>query len=123
MITNNSYRIAVPLALKTVISQTLYELLQQIAALLNGRISLGNGNNGTQSGNVVGRYIDVITPSTVNSDFTIKHDLKYVPSCYLVVSAEQNCAIPYLSPSLRPTTTDITLRVNTSSATIKLWIF
>lgn len=99
----------------------LYSLIVAIVNLLNGGISLGTGESQTFAGNVVGLYVDVLTPSVAGNDFTINHSLGYIPQCALVVRADRSVNI-YISSQATDTKT-ITLRASVAGATIKVWIF
>lgn len=100
----------------------LYETVASIVNLLNGRISLGFGENQALTGNVVGVTIDVITPSVADTDFTIYHNLGFVPEHMIIVKADK-AAIIYVSPTKYGDNNTLTLRSNVASATLKIWVF
>lgn len=66
---------------------TLFQ--QSIVRKLNGRLSWGNGDHATQSGNIDGQWVEVVTPSVANTEFVVPHGLGRVPSGYLVMRRSQ----------------------------------
>lgn len=113
--------IALPISSAEETKSPLYGVILAIVNLLNGGISLGTGESQTFAGNAVGLYVDVLTPSVANTDFTIYHGLDYIPQCALVVRADRAVNI-YISSQATDTKT-ITLRASVAGATIKVWIF
>lgn len=121
---NDYYKLAVPQSLKTIIPSVLYDFLLQVVSLINGKISLGSGEDNTSSGNIKGTYVNVATPAAPDEVFTIRHELGYIPIGYLVISRELDCADPYIAYT--PTPDINTISFGCSSAgpiNLKIWIF
>lgn len=106
------------------ISNTLRNFLSKIVNKINGGISLGSGQHNTKSGDVLGVYVNVTLPSVAGTDFTITHNLGYVPNNYLVVNSDLTSrgAIVYTGSAL-PDSNTITLRSLYSSGNVTIWIF
>jgi len=99
----------------------IYQLLRNIVFMLNGNISLGNGDNQSQSGNVLGKYIVVTTPAAANTDFTIYHGLGYIPKNFIATSGLTGTL--YLSPAIAADSKTLTLRSGAVSTELRIWIF
>ncbi len=57
----------------------LNNLLATIIRKFNAGLSWGNGNQGTQTGNLFSQYADFITPSGALTEFAVPHNLGKVP--------------------------------------------
>lgn len=54
-------------------------VLQGIVDKLNGKISFGNGEQSTQSGNIDGQWITFVTPAVADTQFEVPHGLGRLP--------------------------------------------
>lgn len=100
----------------------VYNALLELCTKVNGRLSLGSGEHNALTGNIEGICIDVLTPSIADTNFTINHNLGYVPQRCAIMLADRAATI-YLAPDAGRTETQITLRCNVASATLKIWIY
>ena len=96
---------------------TLKRQHEEIARALNGRIGFGDG---TESENIEGTWISVMTPGTPNTDFTVTHGLDRLPVGYLVMS--KAAAVDVFDGSVASTVSQITLKATVASIAIKLFI-
>lgn len=72
---------------------SLMNLFQQsIIRKLNGRLRFGNGDHATQSGNIDGQWIEVVTPSA-DVEFAVDHGLERLPAGYIVARANKACNV------------------------------
>jgi hypothetical protein len=98
-------------------AQQLKQLYENLAGVINGHISFGDGTN---TENIDGNWVDVITPATPDTDFTVEHNLLRLPVGYLIMQKDR--AVDVYQGSIPSTTTEITLRATVASAVIKLFI-
>lgn len=63
-------------------------LIQQIARLLNGNLSKGDGSHNSRTGNLDGEWIRVTTPATGDVEFAVSHSLNRIPIGYTVCGNE-----------------------------------
>jgi|SRR5579859_241622 len=95
----------------------LRRVWEQMARIVNGLLSFGDGTN---SDNVSGVWSNVATPGAANTDFTITHNLQRAAVGYLVMAKDAACDV-YTSPTvnadplhtiiLRATATGVNLRL------------
>lgn len=72
---------------------SLLNLFQQtIIRKINGAISWGNGDHATQTGNIQGQWIEVVTPSA-DVEFVVDHGLGRVPAGVVKMRANKACQI------------------------------
>lgn len=95
----------------------LRKLYEQLARIVNGQLSFGDG---LKPDNIAGVWVTVTTPSGVNTDFTVTHNLLYIPQGFLVIS-QTKAGIIYLG-SVAATNKTITLRCSVASDIVKLFI-
>lgn len=98
----------------------LRKLYEQLARVINGGISFGDGLNEI-SDNINGIWSNVADTGTANTDFTIVHNLGRIPNGWL--SVEQDKAGIYYLGSVAATTTEITLKCDTANVAVRLFIF
>ena len=97
----------------------LRRVWEQMARVVNGHVSFGDGTN---SDNVDGVWAVVTTPGAANTDFTITHNLQRVAVGYLVMKKDATCDV-YTSPTVNadPTHT-IILRATATGVNLELFI-
>lgn len=94
--------------------------LRNHARVLAGNISFGQ-NNADPSKNIAGYHAqNVVTPASANTQFTITHNLGYVPQRFWVTNINQNATI--YQGSTPWTTTAIYLQCSGSSVTCSLFV-
>jgi hypothetical protein len=104
----------------TLFQRMLRKIYEQLARVVNGQISFGDGVN-EFSDNIDGVWANTTTPVGANTDFTIAHNLGRIPNGWLVVNQDANGV--YFLGTVAPTTTEITLQCDKSSVTVRLFIF
>lgn len=95
----------------------LRKLYEQLVRIVNGNMSFGNG---LTPDNIAGVWATVTTPVAPNTDFTITHNLLYVPVGFIVMN--QSVAGVIYKGSVAWSKTTITLRCNVASDTILIFI-
>lgn len=95
----------------------LRKLYEQLARLVNGLLSFGNG---IDRDNIAGAWVTVTTPVAPNTDFVVVHNLGTIPVGYWVMTKDR--AVDIYTGSAAPTTTEITLRASVASAHVVLFI-
>lgn len=93
-------------------------LYEQMANVINGRISFGDGED---ADNIDGVWANETAPAAPNTDFTVTHNMGRVPVGYLVTQSDR--AVLVYDGSVPATTTEITLRADVADAVIRLFIF
>jgi hypothetical protein len=66
----------------------LNAFMQAYAAGFNGKVSLGDGRQSSQSGNIDGQTIVVLTPATPDEEFQVPHGLARAPIGRIVLSQD-----------------------------------
>ena len=102
--------------------QNINEHLLATTAKINGELSLGDGSQGSRSGNIEGRWIKVVTPSTPSTEFPVYHGLGKLAVGALVALASDYCRIRTSSEGSWGTNV-LFLQCDTASITLRLWIF
>lgn len=88
---------------------------------VTGNISFGLSNTDA-SKNIVGYWaLNLVTPATANSQFSIAHSLGYVPIGFHVVNKNTSCDL-YASGTAW-TSSEVFLKCTVASATVNLFIF
>lgn len=75
-------------ALATIVSK-----VNELADSLAGRVSLGDGSQGSWAGNLDAQYIEVTFPSAPNTEQAVYHSLGRTPVGYVVVRKSAACDI------------------------------
>jgi hypothetical protein len=96
---------------------SLDKTYNRLASIINGQLSFGNG---TDSDNIDGVWVSVLTPTPGDTDFTVTHNLGRLPVGYILMEADLPSLI--YTGSVAATTTEITLRNATDGANIVLFI-
>lgn len=86
-----------------------------ISRVVNGSIEFGSPANGPV--NIAGYWLNVVTPGVADTEFTVNHNLQYIPTGIIVVSVDK-AAIVYSSRKNQWTTTQLFLKCN--QATVSL---
>lgn len=86
-----------------------------ISRAVNGAIEFGSPTNG--SINVAGFWVNTVTPGVADTEFTVNHNLQYIPTGIIVVSIDK-ASIVYASRRNQWTTTQAFFKVN--QATVSL---
>jgi hypothetical protein len=98
--------------------QLLQKMWRNLALIVNGQISFGDGVN---RNNIDGVWANLTTPVAPNIDFTVTHNLGRLPVGYLVTYKDR--AVDVYTGSVAATNTTLTLRATVASAAIRLFIF
>jgi hypothetical protein len=101
----------------TAFSKMLRKLYEQLVRVVNGNISFGNG---LKPDNIAGVWAAVADTGLANTDFTITHNLLYVPVGWILVS-QTLAGVLYLG-SVAATKTQITLRCSVAHDNILIFI-
>lgn len=99
----------------------LYNAVVSLINLVNGKLSLGTGEDQTLGTNVIGFFQDVLTPATPNTDFVLYHRLGYIPQCTVKVAGVDYADIKRSNQAADEQT--VTLQCNVASVTLKIWVF
>ena len=95
----------------------LRKLYEQLVRIVNGRLSFGNG---LTPDNMAGVWGVVADTGLANTDFTIIHNLLYVPTGFIVIN--QSVAGVLYQGSVAWTKTTITLRCSVAHDKILIFI-
>lgn len=95
--------------------QKLQKRMLDVSRAINGRIEFGSPSNGPV--NIQGFWEDTITPGVADTEFTVNHNLGYIPTGMLVVAVDK-AAIIYTSRKNQWTTTQAFFKCN--QATVNL---
>jgi len=90
---------------------------QQLARIVNGNISFGDG---TTADNINGVFASAAVPGTPNTNFVITHNLGRIPVGYLVLG--KTAAGDIYDGTVAATKTTLTLRASVASFTVRLFI-
>jgi len=97
----------------------LRRLWEQLARVINGQLSFGDGVNGD---NIDGKWFTVVSPGVANTDFTITHNLQRDAVGYIIMAKDGACDV-YTSPTVNTDPTHkIILRATTTGVTLTLFI-
>jgi hypothetical protein len=91
---------------------------QQIARVVNGSLTFGNPSAGPD--NIKGAWYDSTTPAGANTAFTVTHNLGYVPQGWIVLYQDKAASI--YDGGVTWTETTISLKCNTSSVHVRLFV-
>lgn len=94
----------------------------RVVKQLNGYISLGDGTTGSWSGNLDAQYVDLVFPSTPDTEVKIPHGLKRVPVGYAIVRRDRACQV-YDSSTGSWGESLFYLKCDTASATVKVLLW
>jgi hypothetical protein len=97
------------------ILQTAWKNL--VSLVINGHIGFGDGS---KSDNIDGVWVSISTPGSINTDFTVTHNLGRVPVGYLAMTKSAACDL--YNGSIAWTSTQMTLRATTAGVTINLFV-
>jgi len=98
-------------------SLMIRKLYEQLARVVNGLISFGNGQS---RDNIDGEWVSTTTPATPDTDFTVTHNLMRLPVGFLVMN--QSVAGIVYQGSLPSTTSTMTLRCSEASDNILIFV-
>jgi hypothetical protein len=73
--------------------QQLTFFLQDVVRKLNGHLSKGNGDHGTQTGNTRGQWLEVQFPVAPDTPLRIPHGLGVLPVAYEVGRRDRACIV------------------------------
>ena len=97
----------------------LRRLYEQLARIINGLISFGDGTN---TDNMNGSWQNFTTPLTPNTDFTLIHNLGRQAVGYIVVAKSATCDV-FTSATSNPNPgTQIILQATGASVVMRLFI-
>lgn len=96
----------------------LVDILNRILAAINGGIQFGSPSSGAL--NVAGFWKTGTTPGVADQEFTITHNLGYIPSGFIQISVDQSATI-YKGVSTW-TTTQIFLKCHQTTVNYTLFI-
>ena len=100
------------------VNAALQNIWQQLARVLNANISFGNPTAGPD--NMKGAWFDGTTPVGANTDFTVTHNLGYIPQGWLVIFQDKAASV--YQGATTWTDTQIFLRCNTASVHVRLFV-
>jgi hypothetical protein len=86
-----------------------------ISRAVNGGLEFGSPSVGLK--NQQGYWLDVVTPNVADTEFTVNHNLQYVPTGIIVFSVDK-AAIVYASRRAEWTTTQAFFKVNQASVSL-----
>lgn len=96
----------------------LSNVVRDLITKVNGNVSHGTGDTGHR-GNIDESFVEVMTPSVADTEFTVPHTLGRLPQSVIIVRANK-AAIIYDSSAGSWTDTLIYLKCNVASAQLKL---
>lgn len=99
-------------------AKMIRKLYEQLVRIVNGQLSFGNGSG--IGDNMAGVWAAVEDTGSADTNFTITHNLLYIPTGYIVMN--QSIAGSVYQGSLPWTTTQITLKCSTAHANILIFI-
>lgn len=99
----------------------LFSLFDSIIEKINGRISIGDGTQASQSGNVDGQLISVAFPTPADTEIEVPHGLDRIPIALIPLLPDRACSV-YGSNIGSWTKTRMLLKCNVASASVSLWI-
>jgi hypothetical protein len=97
-------------------------VLGAIVRVLNGRLTFGNGNQSSQSGNIDGQWITYVFSSVANEQAEIPHGLGRTPVGYFVAENDRACTL-YSSNRSGWGKKSFFLKCNVASAVVKFLLF
>ena len=97
-------------------------LFKNIVTAINGRLSLGNAAQSSQSGNIDGQWITYVFPSSANTEVEIPHGLGRVPVGFFVGEKDKACDV-YTSNRSGWGKERIYLKCDTATATVNMLVF
>lgn len=98
-------------------SKMIRKLYEQLVRIVNGQLSFGNG---IKPDNIAGAWGAVADTGAANADFTVTHNLLYVPVGFIVIN-QSKAGVVYQG-SVAWTTTTITLRDSVANDKILIFI-
>jgi hypothetical protein len=99
--------------------QLIQGTLNEVLFVLNGNIEFGNPTDGIS--NINGVWLTAVTPGVVDTNFTLSHNLGYIPTGWLVVNIDK-AAILYKGATPW-STTQLTLKCNVATTAIVIFVF
>jgi hypothetical protein len=96
--------------------------IESMTRKLNGLLSLGDGSDRTQAGNLDAQWITLVTPASPGTEFEVWHGLQRVAIGYLVGRKTAACDV-YDSNVGSWTDSLMLLKATAGSATINLLVF
>ena len=102
--------------------RNLWSTVRSLIIAFNGHISLGNGNQSSRAGNLDAQYIEFIF-ADADTRYQIPHSLNRVPSGYIVIRKSAPCIVYDDAESGGWSITDMYLKCDTGSVTVKLLVF
>lgn len=94
--------------------------LKAIVQKLNGRISFGTGVQ-QRRGNIDGQFVDINTPDTADTLFSIPHNIGRVPVGFLVVWRDNEELRLYCSETEKKNWTETSLQLKTPNTGGKVY--
>ena len=91
-----------------------------LARVLNGGIEFGNPTTGPV--NMQGTFAEGTTPGSADAEFTLQHNLGYVPTGFFQVSVDQNATL-YSSRKAQWTTQELYLKCHLTGVNFTVFIF
>ncbi len=101
----------------TKFSSMLRKLYEQLVRIVNGNISFGNG---ATPDNIAGVWAHVPDTGAANTDFTVTHNLLYVPQGWLAIN--QTKAGVLYKGTVAATNTQITLKCSVANDDVLIFI-
>jgi hypothetical protein len=89
--------------------QRLYKRIIDICRVVNGNVHVGNPQSGPD--NLLGYWLDVVTPGVADTEFTVTHNLGFIPTG-IIVFAVDKAAVIYASRKNQWTITQAFFKAN-----------
>jgi|SRR5712664_1479638 len=93
------------------------KLYEQLARVLNGLVSFGNG---LSRDNIDGEWAVIPDTGAANTNFTVTHNMLRLPVGYILMDSDR--AVSIYNGSVARTTTTITLKASVANASVTLFI-
>lgn len=90
-----------------------------IARAINGGLEFGSPSIGLK--NVLGFWVDISTPSSPDTEFTVNHNLQYIPTGILIFAVDK-AAIIYVSRKPSWTITQAFFKANLASVSLQAFV-
>jgi len=96
--------------------KVLKKRLEDVSRAINGAIEFGSPAGGVK--NVSGFWADTITPGVADTEFTVNHNLQYIPTGIIVFSVDK-AAVIYASRKNQWTKTQAFFKANLATVNLQ----
>lgn len=105
----------------TSVLRSMHQVLTQVAALVSGRLGLGDGTHGSHSGRIDGQWLRTKTPPAPNTTFAVPHGLGRIPVGSAVYAKSAACDV-YTAPTRDHDEQQLWLRATVADVDILLHV-